>query len=74
MLTPYGQQRLTFAKGRRILPEEVPMGSILAVIICVLAIVLSSVGYHAAQQKRMKRSKEILGRYDPERSKKPLGL
>ncbi len=74
MLTPYGQQRLTFAKGRCILPEEVTMGSILPVIICLLVIMLSSVGYHAAQRKRMKRSKEILDRYNPERSKKPLGL
>ncbi|MFZ0964619.1 MAG: hypothetical protein WAO35_27490 [Terriglobia bacterium] len=50
------------------------MGSILPVIICLLVIMLSSVGYHAAQRKRMKRSKEILDRYNPERSKKPLGL
>ncbi len=44
------------------------------VLAVVILLSVSAAGYRARQSSRMKRGKEILDRYNPERSKKPLGL
>jgi len=39
-----------------------------------LVVVLASMPYHARRVERMRRGKEILNRYNPERNRRPLGI
>jgi hypothetical protein len=42
-------------------------------VVCVIA-VLASMPYQARRAEQLRRGKEILNRYSPERSSRPLGL
>jgi hypothetical protein len=42
-------------------------------VVCLI-VVLASTPHHARRVERMRRSKEILNRYSPERNPRPLGL
>jgi hypothetical protein len=46
----------------------------LAVFVVIPLVMILGARYHARQMARMKRGKEILDRFNPERSKHPLGL
>jgi len=48
--------------------------ALFTVIFLFFVLMLFAVPYHSAQRDRMKRNKEILDRYNPQHSKKPLGL
>jgi hypothetical protein len=43
-------------------------------VVCAAVVAVVGSRYHFAQRERMKQGKEILGRYNPERSEKPLAL
>ncbi len=50
------------------------MNSTTFVVLAFALLLFVATGSHSRQRNRMKKSKEILDRYNPERSKRPLGL
>ena len=47
---------------------------LLLVAVIALVMIIAGTAYASKQRERMRRSKKILDRYNPERSKHPLGL